>query len=255
MKNRLLLVAIASFFSAFCAAAQPAPTEPRVFDSSSPDRLVELNIHAAVGMSSAINNYKSVVPSLTDLQFSPGVMLRGGLTVDFSLRNSLAIGTGIEVDINNSRCALSLIDSNTSSINSIYLSNHYYDLNIPVYMSLRFNVGRRVKNVVSPGWYFSYGLGGHMKASGYTSGQNSLGQAVVDHVYYKNDYFDAPSTVMHSIKSLDYGPRLAVGVEYCRHYTFNWVFQMSARNLAKNNELLNVRYRHITLGFEIGYKF
>lgn len=229
--------------------------EAPLYDSSRPEKFLDLKAHFLVGGSSAVNNYKSAIPGLMDMQFSPGALFRPGFEVDFKIRNSLAIGTGFEFGIHNTRCALSVVDANTSSINSIYIKNHFYNINIPVFLSFRLNMGRRIKCVIDIGGYMAYGLTGKARTSGYASGQNSLGQQVIYHLFYKRDYYDEKNSVVNSVRRSDYGPRLSAGVLYRGHYSFNWVFQMSARNLAVNHNVLDVKYRHLSLGFEVGYIF
>lgn len=229
--------------------------EAPLYDSSRPDKFLDVKLHFVVGGSSSVNNYKSAIPGLMDMQFSPGALFRPGVEVDFKIRNSLAISTGIEMGIHNTRCAFSLVDANTSSINSVYIKNHFYNINIPIFMSFRLNMGRRVQCVIDFGGYMAYGLTGKLRASGYASGQNSLGQPVIYHLFYKRDYYDEANSVINSVKRMDYGPRLSAGVLYKNHYSFNWVFQMSARNLAVNHNVLDVNYRHLSLGFEVGYIF
>lgn len=226
-----------------------------LYDSSPAKKFMDIKLQFTVGGSSTVNNYKSVIPGLSDMQFSPAAMFRTGIDVAFNIKKSLAIGTGLEFGIHNSRFALSLVDANTSSINSVYSKNHYYDLNVPVYVSFRLNLGRRIQGLIDVGGYFAYGLGGKVKSSGYTSGQNSLGQPVINHLYYKKDYFDDNISVINSVKRFDYGPRLSAGILIRQHYSFNWVFQMSTPNLAINHNVLDVKYRHLTLGFEVGYVF
>lgn len=105
------------------------------------------------------------------------------------------------------------------------------------------------------GGYMAYGLAGKARTSGYASGQNSLGQSVIYHLFYKRAYYDESNSVINSVKRQDFGPRLSAGVLYRGHYSFTWVFQMSARNLAVNHNVLDVKYRHLSLGFEVGYIF
>lgn len=233
----------------------PVLAEDSVRSSSHAKKFVDVKLQLTVGGSSSINNYAEAIPGLSDMQFSPGALFRTGIDVAFNIRNYLALGTGMEFGINNTRCALNLIDANTSSINSAYFKNHFYELCVPVFLELRINLGRRIQCVVDLGTYVSYGLGGKVRASGYTSGQNSLGQPVINHLFYKKDYYDGDISIINSVKRFDWGPRVSAGVLYKGHYSLNWVFQMSAPNIAINYNVMDVKYRHLSLGFEVGYVF
>lgn len=228
---------------------------PRFYDSGRPDDFIEFNAHAAIGMMSLVQNFSKAVPDLSDFLLSPGSEIDLGLTVRFKLRNSFGLATGLEFGINNLRYAMGLVGKGTGQISSIYVLNHFYDITVPVYVSWRFNMGRLMKWSVDGGLYFAKGFGGHSRFSGYTSGVNSLGQPVVTHAQYEQPYFDASVPFIAKVKSFDWGPRLATGLVYRDRYTFNTILQISAQDLVVNQAVLNLKYRHLSLAFELGYIF
>lgn len=230
---------------------QPLP----VYDASHPQKIVRFTPVVSVGSSSALNNYRTVVPGLTDMQTSPGFMLHAGLHVNFFIHRSLALTTGLEGSINNSRIALGIIDGSSNSIGSAYISHHYYEAVVPVYVSFRLNLGWRIKGMFGVGAYLAKGIDGTTKTSGYTSGINSLGQPVIDHLYYKRDYYSENMSVVNSVKDFDFGPRISAGFIFRHRITWNLVFQTSARNLAINHNVLDINYRHISYALEVGYTF
>lgn len=252
----VLALCVASAGMPACAeGAAPKKDEVPFYDSSHADRFLEINLHAGLGLSSAMQNYGNVVPNISDYFFSPGVLMRAGLDVRFNIRNSFGIGTGLDFGINNSRYAMSIVTDAGTSINSLYVGNHFYDATVPFYISFRFNAGRSMTWSMDPGWYFSCGLGGHSKLSGYTSGENSLGQPLVTHASYAHDYYDSDKPFINTVKKFDNGPRLALTLMFKRHVSFAVVGQMSAFNLASRRETLPVKYRHATVCFQFGYTF
>lgn len=251
----LLAIAVTSMMPAMAEAPTKDKDEVPFYDSAHADKFLELNVHAGVGLSSVMQNYGSVVPNISDFFLSPGVLMRAGLDVRFNIRNSFGIGTGIDFGINNSRYAMSIVTDGGSSINSLYVGNHFYDATIPLYISFRFNAGHSMTWSLDPGWYFSQGLGGHSKLSGYTSGENSLGQPLVTHASYEHDYYDSAKPFINTVKKFDNGPRLALTLMFKRRVTFAAVGQMSAFNLATRREILPVKYRHVTVCFQFGYSF
>ena len=226
-----------------------------LFDAAVPNKVVELNPHIGVGMSSLLQNYGTAVPGMSDFLLSPGCMVNFGMDVRFVIRNSIALGTGLVFNINNSRMAMNLLDNATGSISSIYLRNHFYDFTVPVYITCRLNIGRKMQWSLDGGIYMSHGTGGDVKVSGYTSGVNSLNQPVVTHASYKHDYFNSKQPLVNSVKRFDWGPRIATGLIYNHRYTLNAIFQVSSENLAQNRGVLDVSYRNISLQFQLGYLF
>ncbi len=246
----------------FCAAARSSlrtdsiRMEPLpVYDSSHPARIVRFTPVISLGSNSSINNYKSVIPGLTDIQTAPGFMMRAGVHVDFFIHRSLALTTGLEGSINNTRVAVGIVNS-SSSVSSIYLNEHYYEAIVPVMVSFRLNMGWKLKSMFGIGAYMAQGIDGTSKASGYTSGINALGQPVVEHLYYEKDYYTDDMPVISSVKSFDFGPRISAGFIYRNRMSLNLVFQTSIPNLvAVNHNVLDIHYRHINAALEFGYSF
>lgn len=257
--SAFIMVLILSVISA--GAANHAATDslmPRdipVYDSSHPARIVRFTPVFAVGGSSSVNNYKKVIPGLTDMQTAPGIMFRAGIHVNFFIHRSLAITTGLEGSVSNSRVAIGMVDNSTNSISSIFHTNHYYEAIVPVGVSFRLNMGWRIKSIIGVGAYLAQGLGGHSSTSGYTSGINSIGQTVINHLYYKRDYFSDSMPLINSVKDFDFGPRLSAGFLYRNRISMKYVFQISTRNLSNHNSVLDIKYRHISSALEIGYTF
>lgn len=226
-----------------------------VYDASHPSRFVRFSPVIAVGGASALNNYRSAIPGLTDMQTAPGLMLRAGLHVDFMIHRSLAITTGLEGSVNNANMAIGILDNSSNTISSLFLDNRYFEVTVPVMVSVRFNMGWRLKSVFGAGIFLSQGVSGTTKASGYTSGINSIGQPMVDHLYYSKDYYDDHMPVINSVKDFDFGPRIITGVLYRDRWSYNIVFQTGVPNLARYHNVLDIRYRHISLAMELGYTF
>lgn len=94
-----------------------------------------------------------------------------------------------------------------------------------------------------------------MKANGYTSGENSLGQQIVTHAHHEIGYFDTDRPLFNGVERTDFGPRVGTGLVYKRQWTFHAILQISARNLAVNHGVLDLHYRNLTLAFQFGYIF
>ena len=123
---RLASLACAACFALTVSAREDGGSdELPVYDSAHAERFIEINAHAGIGLSAVLQNYGSVIDNISDFFFSPGVLMRAGLDVRFNIRNSFGLGTGIDFGINNSRYAMSIVTDGGSSINSLYVTNHY----------------------------------------------------------------------------------------------------------------------------------
>lgn len=229
--------------------------EECLYETSLPTKLIEVNPFVGVGISSVLQNYSSVIPGISDFLLTPGFSLEGGLDVKMNINGAIGIGTGLNLGINNVDFAMNLLENSTGSISSIFLRNHFYQLRVPIYCSVSLNLRRKLKWVIEAGGYYSHGLGGKIKASGYTSGMNSLGQPTVTHAYYEQDYFDNKSPIINGVKKSDFGIHIGTGFVYNVHYTLKAVLETGIPNLAINHGVLDVRYRNISMIWKIGYIF
>lgn len=235
--------------------SQKSQTETHLYDSSNPGKWLELSVHASVGLSTITQNYVSAVPGLSDFMLSPGCRAGAGLDVRFDINKSFGLATGMDFHFNYFRYAMSLVDYSSGSISSIYARNSYNTLTVPVYLSWRFHIGHSMAWNIDAGVYFVNGLNGNLKASGYLSGENSIGQPVVNHANYETKYYSNTQSLINGVKRSDYGPRIATGLLYRQHYSLNAILQIGARNLAVNQGALDIKYHNISFDFQVGYIF
>lgn len=227
-----------------------------MYDSRRTEKWIEVDLHAGVGITGILQNYGSKIPGITDMMLSPGCQMRGGLGVRINLNTSFGLATGLEFGINNFRQALSMLLSEPSgSMSSLYITNHFYQFTVPIYVSWRFNIGRRMMWNVDLGWYLAEGTGGDLKASGYTTGENNLGQPVVLHAEYKTKYFEKNQPLFNGVRNFDCGLHVGTGLVYRHKYTLNAVLELGARNLAINRGVHDFKYHNLSLMFQAGYIF
>lgn len=256
MKTRALAIALlASLLMMPVAAVAQSRSDRPFYDTSRDSTIVEINPNVAIGLNSLLLNLPTAVPGVSNFMLSPGTLMRAGVNVRFNLNRSLGLGTGLEFSINNVDYSMGIIDNSTGSITSIFMENHFYDLQVPIYLSFRFSIDRRILWDISAGGYISQGLGGSMKANGYTSGDNSLGQPIVTHAHHEIGYFDTDRPLFNGVARTDFGPRVSTGLVYKRQWTIHAILQISARNLAVNHGVLDLQYRNLTLAFQFGYIF
>ncbi len=230
--------------------------EPPMYDSSKPTKWLEIDVHAGIGLTGLIQNYGTEIPGITDLMLAPGCQLRGGLGVRFNFNNSFGLATGLDFGINNFRQSMSMVVNEPSeSMSSLYITNHFCQFTVPVYLSTRFNIWRRMMWNVDFGCYLAEGVGGHLRASGYTTGENTLGQPVVLHAVYRTKYYEESEPLFNGVRNFDVGLHVATGLVYRHRYTLNAILEIGARNLAINKGVLDLKYHNLGLVFQFGYIF
>ncbi len=248
--KRILAISI---FLAVIATVARAGEKP-FFDTSRTDDFIEVELHALGGATSVGQNYADCIEGLNEMYVSPGVGLGAGASVRFVIRDFLALGTQFDFRINNNRYEMTLVTPSERT-SSLYLRNHFYDINIPLFMSFRFNIADNVKWYVDGGIFFSLGFGGYQKADIYNTYVNSLGQMITAHVSEEHEYFGDEFPIIHNVADFDVGLHLASGFVFSKHYTVGVSLQLGLRDLAKNTAVFTPAMRNRSCLFKLGYVF
>ncbi len=246
----------AAVFAAFAGTVSAHAEGPAFIDRSRPDHVLEVGLHVGEGMSTILQNYSKQVPGLAEINFAPCNMNTFGASVNLPLRNYLAIGTGLDFTISNYHWSMTLLDASAGTLNSLYTNNHFYAVNVPFFVSPRFNLGENVLWTSEIGGYMSFAVGnGTSKTHAYASSTNSLGQSQVTEVIYERKYFKDSEPIINGVTTTDYGFHLATGMRFYKHFSLKAVFQVGVRNLAINYGVFDVANRNISLAFKAGYIF
>lgn len=245
---------IISFLFPIVAAMSAHGGERPFMDTSRSDDFVEVELHALAGATTVSQNYSDCVPAMTEMHVTPGWGAGIGASVSFVIRDFLALGTQFDLRMSNNRYDMTLL-SPSERTSTLYLDNRFYDINIPIFISLRFNVADNVKWTVSGGTFFALGFGGHQKADIYNTYNNSLGQMVTSHIYEKHEYFGDEFPVIHNVADFDIGMYLATALVVNRHYTVGVDFQLGLRDLAKNTAVFEPTVYNRSCLFKVGYIF
>lgn len=253
MKHTLLAAALIAATLVPTYAQEPAKVP--FMDTSRPTKIVEAGVNVGVGASSMIQNYRTVIPGLSDFTFTPGVMVSFGADVKLPIRNYLAVGTALNFNINNYFWTMTILDPQAGTLNNLSSRHHFYDLDIPIYLDLRFNISRNVRWENEIGWYLSVGLGGKTRTRSYSSSTNSLGQSQVTETYYKRDYYNDKGAIVNGISSTDWGLHLATGLTVSRHLSIKAVMHAGARDVSRNFGVLNIHNHTLNASFKVGYIF
>jgi hypothetical protein len=248
-------ISLATAFAAFAAVSASAQSVEFV-DRGKPDHLVEVGLHIGDGVSTILQNYAKQVPGLAEFNIAPCNMNTFGASVELPFRNYLSLGTGLDFTISNYHWSMTLLDASSNTLNSLYTNNHFYAVNVPVFISPRFNLGENVMWTSEIGGYMSFAVGnGTSKTHAYASSTNSLGQSQVTEMLYERKYFKDDEPIINGVTTTDYGLHLATGMRFYKHFSLKAVFQVGVRNLAINYGVLDITNRNISLAFKAGYIF
>lgn len=225
------------------------------FDTTRPDKFIEIGVHVGDGASTIRQNYVRAVPDVSDFILTPGNRLTFGFTAALPVRNYLAVGTGLDFAINNYYWSMTLLERNQGTLSSLYSRNHYYAIEVPAYLQWRFNVGTHVNWRVETGMYLSFGTGGDARYSETRSSTNALGQSQVSESNYKNKYYKDPEPVINTFEKNDVGLHLGTGILVHERLTVNAVMHVGFTDLARNMGVLNIHAHTLNVTFVVGYQF
>lgn len=242
--------------AALCLSSTAAAEELHPFmDTSRPSKPLDIGVHVGLGVSTQIQNYASAVPGCADFHLSSGLQSAFGATVEVPLRRYIAIGTGADFVINNNSWAMTVINSEPNTVSTLYCRNTYRAFEIPIYLSLRFNLGSRITWTNEGGMYFCFGTGGRSRITSYTAAVNQLGQQQVTRTRYDHPYYNADTPILNGFGRNDIGIHLSTGLQYLRHWTLKAVMRCGFKDVARNYGVLDVNVHNLAFSFRLGYTF
>lgn len=242
--------------AALCLSSTAAAEELHPFmDTSRPSKPLDIGVHVGLGVSTQIQNYASAVPGCADFHLSSGLQSAFGATVEVPLRRYIAIGTGADFVINNNSWAMTVINSEPNTVSTLYCRNTYRAFEIPIYLSLRFNLGSRITWTNEGGMYFCFGTGGRSRITSYTAAVNQLGQQQVTRTRYDHPYYNADTPILNGFGRNDIGIHLATGLQYLRRWTLKAVMRYGFKDVARNYGVLDVNVHNLAFSFRLGYTF
>ncbi len=255
MKTKRIVTLIAALLTVTAALAEEPGHERPFVDFSRADNFLELRAYALGGGSTVTQNYISCFPQITELNVSMGTAAGLGAGAQFVFTDFLSLGTELNFLVNDYSVDLAIMGANMSSVSSVFLKNRFYALDIPVFMSARFNVSNGVRWNVDGGMFYSYGLGGHQKQHIYDSRINDLGQLVMQVDRTETDFYNDAAAFIHSSKRGDIGLHLATGLTFGRHLFIGLRTQIGFKNVAKTDGITVPSVHNFNVLVQAGYKF
>ena len=224
-------------------------------DFSPAKEFIELDAYAIAGTSNVIQNYSSEFPQIQNLSVNMGASLGLGARAVFGFREYLGLGTSLNLMVNNYSVDMAVLGSDNRSMSSVYIDNQFYSLNIPVFMSFRFNIDKSVRWVVDGGFYYAYGFAGTQKQHIYRAEMNAMNELVPQLVSIKTDYFHSHETFINSFNRGDIGLHIATQMNFGSHFIVGIQYQLGLKNSSQTYGISNPSVHNQYLHAKVGYRF
>lgn len=248
--NRLITVLGICLMCIFPAAAQKD-----FFDRGKAPKFVEAELHLLLGGTAQTENYMSCFPEIREINSTMNFAWGAGAVAELGLRDYLAIGTQLNVIMGNTRVDMAVSNDEATSVSGIYLNNRFYYINIPLYISFRFNVARNLRWNVDGGLYYSYGFAGKQKQTVYTSMVNELGNLVSRVTTTRPSFYNDRGTFINSFYRGDIGLHIATGLNFAKHYHVGVQGSIGLKNISHTTGIRNPNIHNISIFFTLGYRF
>lgn len=238
-----------------CIGFHSLHAQEKLVDYGPATKLLDIEFHAMGGGSSITQNYKKSLPNIQNQNVNMGNSWGIGAKAVFGLRSYLGIGTSINLMLNHYNVDMALLGTDNNSMSALFVNSHNFTVNIPVFVSFRFDVAKRVRWNVDGGMYYAYGFAGRQKQLIYRAEINSMDELVPEIERITTDYYHSPRTLfnvfnrgdigLHIASSLDFGPHLTVGVQT----------QYGFKNSARSNGVFHPSVHNFSLHGLVGYRF
>ena len=251
-----MMANLRKLMAAFAVATLSLTASAKDFIDYSPaKRLLEVDVHALVGSSTVTQNYRSCFPQIQNINSNMGISLGVGARAVFGIREWIGFGTAIDLSLNNYNMDMTVIDRENQGMSAIYVDNHMYKLNVPVFVSFRFKVDRNVRWNVDAGLYYNYGIGGRQKQQIYRAEINELDELVSQNVTIRTDYYHSRATFVNGFNRGDIGLHLGTSLNFGKHLVVGCQFQIGFKNQARSLGVINPNIHNLGLHGMIGYRF
>lgn len=224
-------------------------------DFSPAKDLLEFDAHAIVGTSGVVQNYESKFPQIQDLSINMGTSLGLGCRAVFGFREYLGLGTAFNLTVNNYNIDMAILGTDNRSMNSVFVDNQFFSINIPIFLSFRFNVDSSVRWSVDAGMYYGYGFAGTQKQRIYRAEVNAMDELVPQLVNVKTDYYHSGETFINGYNRGDIGLHLATQMNFGAHLLVGIQYQLGFKNSSRAIGEINPSIHNQYLHAKVGYRF
>lgn len=235
--------------------ASPSVVSAQFVNFAPAKKFVEVDVHAFAGTTGILQNNADKFPEISETNTDNGLGLGAGAGAVFGFREWLGLGTEFNLMLAHNKLNMAASDQTAMSMSNVFVSNRYSYINIPVYLSFRFNALPGLRWSVDAGIYYSYGISGRQHYTIYNSTVNELGQLVPRTLETSTGFFKNNSTFLNSYYRSDVGLHLASNLQFGRHIFVGARFQIGMKNIAYiTNGVVNPSVHNLTFTGVVGYK-
>lgn len=252
---RLNLKYLYSAIAAIVLAMAPSVSAANFLDRSPAKRFLEVDVHALGGAFGVTQDYMSRFPEIQNVNVDMGASFGLGARAVFGLKEYLGLGTAIDFTLNDYDVDMSVVSMSSPAVSTISLDNRAYYVNLPVFASFRFNVGRSIRWCVDAGFYYAYGIGGRQKQQIIRTEITPSGQQTEQKVYISTDYFHSRDSFINGFNRGDFGLHLATYFNLGPHLIVGARYQIGAKNAARKIGIVNPSIHNQFFHAVIGYRF
>lgn len=229
----------------------------KFFDAAPAGKFLEIGVHGLVGTSTLLQNYQSCYPAITSIDMSSGFAGGVGGTVSFGLRNYLALSTELNFMARNSSLSMAFRGTDEVPTSAIHISNRSYSFEVPVYITVRFNLADNVRWNLHGGFFYSLGVSGTQHQSLFSSYINELGQMVNIYEKVKTGYYNDSDAFINSMYRSDWGLMAGTSIDVWKHVTVGFRAMFGLKNVANDSEsgIVNPKVRNIAALGTVGWRF
>lgn len=247
----ILLISTIALFKAWlpCSA-----TDNLISYGPSP-KLLDVQVHILGGGSSVTQNYNKIYPRIQNQNVNMGNSWGLGAKAVFGIRDFFGFGTAIDVMLNNYNIDMAIVGSENTSMSAVFVNNRNYTINVPLFASLRMNVGQRVRWNVDLGFYYSFGFAGRQRQEIYRAEINSVDELVPEIEKISTDYYHSPRTLFNVFNRGDIGLHFSSSLDFGKHVTVGVQTQYGFKNAARPNGVDKPSIHNYSLHGTLGYRF
>ncbi|MDE7025587.1 MAG: PorT family protein [Paramuribaculum sp.] len=226
------------------------------FQRGPASRFIETEVHAIAGTATVMSNYKGCFPQIENLRTNMGHALGVGGRGVLGLRDYLGFGTEINLIHSSYTMDMAVVSPETQTMSAVYLDNDMWYVNIPVFVSFRFNVARSVRWSVDGGAYYAFGFAGKQRQVLYRGSVNALDELVMEKLDVKTDYFHSGTTFQNVFLRGDIGVYIGTSLNFGPHLVVGCRAQIGVKNTASTpNGVEHPYVRNVSFAGSVGYRF
>lgn len=218
-------------------------------------KLIETQVHLLGGGSSITQNYRNTFPNIQNQNVNMGTSWGVGAKAVFGIKEYLGFGTAIDFMLNHYNIDMAIIADDNTSMSALFVNSHNYTVNIPVFISFRFNVARKVRWNVDGGMFYTFGFGGQQKQLIYRAEINSMDELVPELERVTTDYYHSPRTLFNVFNRGDLGLHLGTSLDFGPHLSVGAQAQYGLKNQARSNGVYKPSVHNFAIHALIGYRF